>query len=165
MLKLFLLFLFIPFVVFSQSESTDKKDVDLKEYKDKEIVVIGYKYIGPNSITCPAKAVRITVDQVIIDTCYSTKTKEISNDIIQSLYDNDFYLELLMLTKKDVMRIQADLDNFNNEECDVSSKPILVILTEKNQSSTFGLKQYLRCFPKKSEVIMKRMNELINSIQ
>ena len=164
MKRFILTVLMIPLMLFSQIEKQGETDTDLSKYKDKEVTLIGYKYYGPNSITCPVKAVKITSQKVFIDTCYKLSEKKFTNDIVQSLDDNPFYIELLKVSKKKILHIQSELENIKDDKCDESSTPYIIMIEDKKGSETYGLRR-LSCFAGKSEDFMKNVDVLINSIQ
>ncbi len=156
--------LMTPLMAFSQNEKTNKMSIDLSKYKGKEITIIGYKPIGPNAVKCPVKAVKITVEQVAIDTCYNLMGKEFTNDIVQSLDDNPFYIKLLKISKKEILNIQSELENFKDDKCDESPTPYIIIITNKRSTEIYGLKRFLHCYPGKSKDFMEKIGKLINSI-
>ncbi|MCD4694604.1 MAG: hypothetical protein K8S16_00075 [Bacteroidales bacterium] len=164
MLKLSIVFFLIPFIICSQTEDIDKSEIDLKKYKDKEVTIIGYNWIGPNSNVCPQKAIKINVNGVIIDTCYNFKTREISEDIKQNITDREFYIDLIKMKRDEFVNLQSELNNFDREECDESAKPYIIIVNDKGKEYTYGLRRFLHCFPEKTEDFMKNMEKLIKSI-
>ncbi len=162
--RFFIFLLLIPFFGYSQNESLKNDEVDLNKYKNKEVILIWYANNVSNQGGCSSKAIIITSTGVVIDTCYSMRDKEVSSDITQTLDENDFYTDLLVLTKKDVRKIQTDLEQFKDESCEEYSRPVILIISDKKGSETYGLKNFKKCYPEKSEDFMKQITNLINSI-
>ena len=164
MKRFFVFLLLIPFFGYSQSEDLKNDKVDLNKYKHKEVILIWYVENNSNQGGCASKAILIASTGVVIDTCYSIRDKEISSDITQTLDENDFYTDLLVLTTKDVRKIQTDLEQFKDESCEEYSRPVIIIISDKKGSETYGLKNFKKCYPEKSEDFMKKITRLIDSI-
>jgi len=139
---------------------------ELLNYKDKKVTFIAYKWIGGNSVDCPRKALTITAKGISIDTCYTFKSKQVMADILVPLEDSTFFLELLRMTREEWLAIQFDLNNYENDglSCDESKEPIIVMLNEKGNVQTFGLRRFMNCYPENSEEFLKKSENLISSI-
>lgn len=161
----FVILLFPILALCQNSNSELTLDEDISQYKNKEIIVIVHNWILRNSSSCVRKAISVTTQAVIIDTCYEKSGTEVSPDILQNIIDDDFYLELIKMTEHDLKQLQEDLIGFNDkDECDESAQPVIIIFKENDQKYTYGLPRYLHCFPKKAEHFMVQLENLIKSI-
>lgn len=163
-----LVILLCPIFLFSQLPVSEIDTIglqeELKNLEDKEVTVIGDNLSIPGKKSCSQKAIRICVDGIIVDTCYSFKTREISEDIKLSLMDNGFYIDLLRVDNDKLVMLQTELNMFKKDECEESSRPYIVVVKDHGNESTYGLRRMLNCFPANEESFMKSLDVLINSI-
>lgn len=161
-----LIFLFSPLFLYCQT--TDDVPIEndlqeeLKKFKNKEVTIIGYNNVGSIGNSCKQKAIKININGVAIDTCYSLKTRDLSEDINQNITDNEFYIELIKLNSDELINIQTELNAFDKDGCDENDKPYIFIISEKGKENTYGLKRFLSCYPKNVEGFMKNIEMLFN---
>ncbi|MEZ5195000.1 MAG: hypothetical protein R2764_00960 [Bacteroidales bacterium] len=161
-------FLYCPIFLFGQIPQTAIDTAALREelkiYEHKEVTVIGDNLGNTEDKACVQKAIRITTDGVILDTCYHFKAREFTEDMRKDLLADQFYLELLRIDNDRLVGLQTELNKKVGKNCEESSKPYIIIVKDRENESTYGLRRLLDCLPAKSESFMKNLDACINSI-